>query len=95
MVEDFLDVHHLIDCKINIFFLNDNHCETIDFSYLNNSAIGSTDSRPDGDNADKPLDELKCIFDLLGLGPPNARPEWGILLTPPCRIADGSSYIFG
>lgn len=63
--------------------------------YLNNSAIGSTDSRPDGDNADKPLDELKCIFERLGLGPPNARPECGILLTPPCRIADGSSYIFG
>lgn len=60
-----------------------------------NSAIGSTDSRPDGDSADKPLDELKCMFERRGRGPPNARPECGIRRTPPWRIADGSSYICG
>lgn len=56
------------------------------------SAIGSTESRPEGDNAESPPDELKCIFERLDRGPPRALPEWGIRLTPPCRIADGSSY---
>lgn len=64
------------------------------FRYLSNSVIGSTDSRPDGDKADKPLEEPKCMFDRLGLGPPKARPECGIRRTPPWRIADGSSYLF-
>lgn len=58
----------------------------------NNSAIGSTASRPDGDRAEKPVVELKCIFDLRERGPPKALFECGILRIPPCLIADGSSY---
>lgn len=55
------------------------------------SAMGSTDSRPDGDNADSPLDELKCILERRVRGPPNVRP--GMRRTPPpWRMAEGSSY---
>lgn len=62
-------------------------------SCCSNSAMGSTDSRPEGDSADRPPpDELKCILERLERGPPRARPECGIRRTPPCRIADGSSY---
>lgn len=61
-------------------------------SCCSNSAMGSTDSRPEGDSADRPPpDELKCILERLERGPPRARPECGIRRTPPCRIADGSS----
>lgn len=53
--------------------------------------MGSTDSRPDGDNADSPLDELKCILERRVRGPPKVRP--GMRRTPPpCRMAEGSSY---
>uniref|UniRef100_A0A1A9ZLM3 Uncharacterized protein n=1 Tax=Glossina pallidipes TaxID=7398 RepID=A0A1A9ZLM3_GLOPL len=55
------------------------------------SAIGSTDSRPGGDNAERSLDKLKCILDRRARGtPPIVRPK--IRRTPPpCRIAEGSS----
>uniref|UniRef100_A0A1A9V033 Uncharacterized protein n=1 Tax=Glossina austeni TaxID=7395 RepID=A0A1A9V033_GLOAU len=55
------------------------------------SAIRSTDSRPDGDNAETPLDELKCILDRHARGtPPIVRQ--GRRRTPPSRrIPEGSS----
>uniref|UniRef100_A0A1A9VDC4 Uncharacterized protein n=1 Tax=Glossina austeni TaxID=7395 RepID=A0A1A9VDC4_GLOAU len=64
--------------------LTPDNCDT-------SSPIGFTDSRPDGDNTERPLDELKCMLDRRAHStPPIVRP--GKQRTPPPRrIAEGSS----
>jgi hypothetical protein len=53
--------------------------------------MGST-SLLEGDKADNPPDELKCILERLARGTPDPpRDECGILLTPPWRETVGSS----